>query len=89
MTENYSEYIARELLAQWISDPSKALGRRGSSPWPDRIEWKTIKRINRDQFVVTGEICEITSVPQEEWRKRATFIVTKRETKWLITGITQ
>lgn len=31
MTENYGACIAKVLLAQWIDDPSRALGRRGSS----------------------------------------------------------
>jgi len=40
--ENYEEFLSPELLAEWINDPSKALGRKSSSPWPERIDYLLI-----------------------------------------------
>jgi hypothetical protein len=57
MREHYAPYVSNALLEQWIRDPASAPGRQVSSPWPDRIE---IKSITPDG-VVDGEILEVTS----------------------------
>ena len=97
MKENYSKYVTPELLSKWINDPSKALGRIVSSPWPDRIEVKSINRINENEFIVAGEIVEMTStgeanrqgitltVERRPWKMKFPFA--GRNLKWLITDV--
>jgi len=86
-----------ELLSKWINDSSKALGRIVSSPWPDRIEVKSINRINENKFIVAGEIVEMTStgeanrqgitltVERQPWKMKFPFA--GRNLKWLITDV--
>ncbi|MBZ4662899.1 MAG: hypothetical protein JG776_581 [Caloramator sp.] len=59
--DNYSIYVIDRLLEKWIKEPKKAPGRLTSSPWPDRIEIKSINKIDKYTYKVTGEIIEITS----------------------------
>lgn len=84
--QNFSAYVAPSLLAEWIKDPSKAPGRYTSSPWPDRIEIKDIVKINSNKYIVDGDIVEITSVPNEEWRTGITLAVERSGKDWFITG---
>ncbi len=63
--EQYAPYLAPDLLAQWIQDPSKALGRSVSSPWPDRIEIRRAVK-SGNGYAVYGDIIEITSVEQAQ-----------------------
>ena len=86
-----------ELLSKWINDSSKALGRIVSSPWPDRIEVKSINRINENKFIVAGEIVEMTNtgeanrqeitltVERQPWKIKFPFA--GRNLKWLITDV--
>ncbi|MDD5109667.1 MAG: hypothetical protein PHI63_00440 [Patescibacteria group bacterium] len=60
----YQEYLAPSLLEEWKSDPSKALGRLTSSPWPDRIEIGSVQQFGSGAYEVSGKIIEVTS--QEE-----------------------
>jgi len=95
MKENYNKYVTPELLSKWINDSSKALGRIVSSPWPDRIEVKSINRINENKFIVAGEIVEMTNtgeanrqeitltVERQPWKIKFPFA--GRNLKWLIT----
>jgi hypothetical protein len=57
----YSEYVSPELLEVWLSDPSQAPGRIVSSPWPDRIEITAVSQISQNEYLVSGEIIEVTS----------------------------
>ncbi|WP_422446202.1 M56 family metallopeptidase [Thermoanaerobacterium sp. DL9XJH110] len=86
--ENYGAYVAPSLLAEWIKDPSKAPGRYVSSPWPDRIQIKDIVKINRNKYMVDGDIVEITSVPDEAWKTGITLTVERSGKDWFITGWT-
>ena len=97
MKENYNKYVTPELLSKWINDSSKALGRIVSSPWPDRIEVKSINRINENKFIVAGEIVEMTNtgeanrqeitltVERQPWKIKFPFA--GRNLKWLITDV--
>lgn len=88
MQKNYSDYVSRQLLLKWISNPTEAPGRMTSSPWPDRIEVKAIKMLSKYEYEVKGEIIEITSdekISKGIFAKRLiTLTVTKINNKWLI-----
>jgi hypothetical protein len=58
MDENYGPYVAPELLAQWEADPSKALGRETSSPYPARIQIGQ-QGAQDDEYVVYGTVVEM------------------------------
>ena len=92
MQENYGNLVSQALIEEWISDPLNALGRRTSSPWPDRIEILSIEKLSEDAYEVKGEIIEITSVEKLSGgvaAKRAiTLAVKKIENRWLIDDVT-
>ncbi|MCX7951353.1 MAG: hypothetical protein N2594_05315 [Clostridiales bacterium] len=90
--DNYSNYITQRLLKEWIKDPSKAPGRLTSSPWPDRIEIKTVTKTDKNTYKVEGEIIEITSAEVISKgvaaRRSITLIVRKIDDCWLIDEVT-
>lgn len=57
----YGEFLSPALLAAWKENPSEALGRQTSSPWPDRIEVVEVVPTGSNQFRVEGNVIEITS----------------------------
>lgn len=61
MDEHYRGYVSAGLLSRWKSDPSTALGRLTSSPWPERIEIERIERQAGTRFAVFGEVVMFTS----------------------------
>jgi hypothetical protein len=58
---NYKKFITPELLIKWQRDPSKAIGRLTSSPWPEKIEIVSIKRFDNKVYEVSGYIIEAAS----------------------------
>lgn len=89
--ENYKDYVAPDLIAQWKADPSKALGRLTSSPWPDSIEITGIVKISQDVYEIFGKIIDMTSTGMAGSRP-IDFSVTKINTgnfdnRWLITKV--
>ncbi|KRQ87142.1 hypothetical protein ABG79_00940 [Caloramator mitchellensis] len=91
MKENYGNYVTEALIEKWINDPLNAPGRLTSSPWPDRIEIRSINKIDECTYEVNGEIIEITSVEKETGEiaaKRAiTLKVKKINNCWLIDDV--
>lgn len=62
MQTHYAAYIAPELLAQWQADPTQALGRRTSSPWPDHIDVVSIEQIGEGAvYRVEANIIEVAN----------------------------
>jgi hypothetical protein len=57
----YAPFVSPVLLKKWAEDLSKAPGRTVSSPWPDRIEVLTVTRQSPAEYLVTGQIIEVTS----------------------------
>ena len=92
MQENYGEYVTPELLSNWQADPQNAPGRLVSSPWPDRIEIKSMDKGSDESYKVEGYIVEMTSVEAETGgaaAKRAiTLDVKKSGDSWLISDVT-
>jgi hypothetical protein len=93
MQANYSPYVAAELLVQWENDPASAPGRLTSSPWPDRIDIRTVKKESDTRYRVEGDIVEVTNEgggigesPTEAARRPVTITAERRGGKWLITA---
>ena len=62
MVKNYSPFVAPGLLEKWTNDISMAPGRIVSSPWPDRIEINSVIKQSATEYLVTGDIIEVTSM---------------------------
>ncbi len=92
MQENYSDYVTPELLQKWMADPQNAPGRLGSSPWPDHIGILNIEPGNNDQYIVNGELFEVTSVELAYGgaaaKRPVTMTVRKTDGRWLISSVT-
>lgn len=87
--QNYKDYVAPELIGEWQTDPSEALGRYVSSPWPDRIEISDIRQSGSGAYEITGKIIEITS--QEgviAATREVDMAVVKFGQQWLISSVT-
>jgi len=86
--ESYKDFLDTALLAQWKEEPSKAAGRLTSSPWPDRIEIISIRRLGSGAYDVSGNIVEVTSVEGAAAIRRPVELgVVKFSNRWLITGL--
>ena len=92
MQDSYGAFVTPGLLRKWQNDPLNAPGRLTSSPWPDRIEVKTVEKISEQQYQVKGEIIEITSAEKESGgiaaKRPVTLIVEKSGHGWLIGDVT-
>jgi hypothetical protein len=95
MQENYGNLVSQALIEEWISgisDPLSAPGRLTSSPWPDRIEILSIKKLSEDRYEVKGEIIEITSVEKVSGgvaaKRPVTLALKKIKNRWLIDDVT-
>jgi len=88
MEEYYGGYVTPRLLDEWINAPMQAPGRFVSSPWPERIDILTVDKLYEEEYHVTGNIVEITSVELEEGgiasRRPITIGIKKYDGKWLI-----
>ncbi|WP_438314511.1 hypothetical protein ACP6EK_06890 [Candidatus Caldatribacterium sp. SIUC1] len=85
LRQHYTSYVASGLLKQWFQNPQQALGRYGSSPWPDRIEIRGYIKEDKGRYVVFGEVVEVTSVPGEERRGEVLLLVERVGDRWWIT----
>ncbi len=61
MAKEYGPYIIPELLTKWQNDPSQALGKTTSSPWPERIQISTITKEPNGTYKVDANVIEMTS----------------------------
>jgi beta-lactamase regulating signal transducer with metallopeptidase domain len=88
MLENYSDFAARHLIAAWVEDPDNAPGRLTSSPWPDRIDITSVRRVAKDTYEVQGRIVEVAVAGMGETQVVATRSVTlevkRNGDRWLI-----
>lgn len=87
MESQYGKYVAPELLARWEADPSVALGRAVSSPWPDHIDVVSVIKQTQNSYKVEGNVIEVTSadgpnIPAAVYP--VSLVVEKRGTAWLI-----
>lgn len=88
---NYSDFVSPAFMRELINDPSKAPGRLTSSPWPDRIEILSIKKLSQNMCQVNGEIIEITSVKKGNAgiasKLPITLVVKRMDERWLIDAL--
>ena len=56
LQEAYGTLVTPDLLSDWMARPTAAPGRRVSSPWPDRIEVKSVTPSGTDEYLVTGSL---------------------------------
>lgn len=56
LQEAYGTLVTPDLLSDWMARPISAPGRRVSSPWPDRIDVKTVQASGVDEYLVTGSV---------------------------------
>ncbi len=90
--ENYGSYLSSTLLARWQNDPGQAIGRTVSSPWPERIEVLTTRKLSADTYEVKGEIIEVTSAEKANGgiaaKRPIALGVTRIDGRWLINSVT-
>jgi hypothetical protein len=60
--EAYAPLVVTELLDAWTLQPGDAPGRLTSSPWPDRIEVRSMQPIDDGVCRVDGDVVYLTSV---------------------------
>lgn len=89
--DHYSGLITPVLLAQWQADPTKALGRTVSSPWPDRIEVLGLDKASSDSYAVKAQIILITSLEKVNGgiaaRQPVDLVISRVGTQWLIDKV--
>jgi hypothetical protein len=83
----YGDLVAPSLLAKWRDAPETAPGRQTSSPWPDRIEIRSVDRPGADRVSVAGEIVEVTS-SGDAGRTPVRLELTRATDRWLISSFT-
>lgn len=94
LQEAYGTLVTPEVLAEWMSQPASAPGRRVSSPWPDHIEVQSIVPSGTDEFDVTGEVVYLTSVEQDSGGRAASeparlHVRRSGDGSWRISAYTQ
>jgi hypothetical protein len=57
----YAPLVTPGLLEAWISEPARAPGRQVSSPWPERIEIRSVASAGAGLCRVEGEVVYVTS----------------------------
>jgi hypothetical protein len=90
--EDYGNYITPELQARWGLNPSQALGRNVSSPWPERIDIVSVTKQTDTSYIVEGNVIEVANGSGGiEYRASypVTLTVIKRGNDWLINEATK
>ena len=63
MRDAYAPLVTSELLTTWTSNPRSAPGREVSSPWPARIEVRTVHAAEAGGCRVEGDLIYESSAP--------------------------
>jgi hypothetical protein len=71
LQEAYGTLVTPDLLSDWMARPTVAPGRRVSSPWPDRIEVKSVTPAGADEYLVTGSLIFESSASGESVSRAA------------------
>ena len=89
--DSYGPYVSSRLLDRWLDDPAGAPGRLVSSPWPDRIDIRSVTAVSDTDYEVKGDIIEITSEETDTGGAAAIRPVTLRVARiagaWRITDL--
>lgn len=87
MRNQYDQFLSPELLLKWQNNPTEAMGRTTSSPWPDRIDITSVFKQSETLYIVEGNVIEITNIsdPKESVSTYpVVFAVEKTNDDWLI-----
>lgn len=91
MEKYYGEFISKALLEKWIEEPTKALGRLTSSPWPNGIYILNVEKVSEYEYKVEGEVVEVTSDKMDKdealLKYSVTLIVKFNDNSWLIDDV--
>ncbi len=91
MDKEYGDFVSKELISEWKKDPSAAIGRNVSSPWPEEIRVVTIDQLSYDKYSVTGNVVEVNSDYLQTGEIASVYPVKiqleKKGGKWLITQL--
>lgn len=85
MDEHYRDYVAPELLATWKANPESALGRRTSSPYPERIDVVSVTQEGEGRYRAEGNIIEVTSTGPAA-AQPVTLTLEEADGSWMITS---
>jgi len=89
----YAPFLTSTFLSELQRSPESAPGRTVSSPWPERIEIASMKRLDRHTYQVRGNIILMTSVEMVNGGNAGTqpVILTVRDSgeggAWLIDDL--
>lgn len=87
----YAGLLSPELLRAWQTHPQRVVGRKVSSPWPQRIEVEQIECARADVCRVSGSVDYVTSNELEHggvfMRRAITLEVTHGRSGWRITAV--
>ncbi len=71
---HYDRFATDALMEQWLEDPTNAPGRETSSPWPEKIEIRSVQKQGQS-YIVSGEIVMMTSNEVEKGGNAGTIPV--------------
>lgn len=71
----YESLVTPELLGAWMRNPSRAPGRDVSSPWPERIEIRSVEQSGAGACRIDGEVIYATSADTAAARSAVTIEV--------------
>jgi hypothetical protein len=86
--EEYAPFVSPILMSEWVSDLSRVPGRTTSSPWPERIEIKSMEN-KGVYYEIVADVIEVaqvesSSAPAEVSRTTVYITVAKINSEWLI-----
>lgn len=85
----YTELVTPDLLESWISEPSRAPGREVSSPWPDRIEVRSLESAGAGACRVEGEVVYMTSTEVSQGgavSREPVTVSVEQDGAWLVSA---
>lgn len=87
----YGELLTPDLLARWRAQPDLAVGREGSSPWPQRIDVHKVDCGQPDACRAVGDVDYITSNEVEHggvfMRRAVTLELSRIAGRWRIAAV--
>jgi hypothetical protein len=88
MRDAYAPFVTPELLDRWTENPRRAPGRELSSPWPARIEVRTISAAEGDGCRVEGDVVYVTSASAatDSTLRQAITLVVRDTDGWRIAA---
>ena len=86
--QTYAPVVTDALLQAWIADPSRAQGRDVSSPWPERIEIRSIEP-EGTSCRIEGDVVYVTSTEMArggEAFRRPVIVQVREEEGWRVSA---